>query len=108
MVFELIGVLGIALSAAAYVPQAVHIAREHCAAGISIRAWTMWLASGVLVGAVAVHRGDADFILLQVTSLSSAILILFLARKYRGSSCEEHSQLPSGPAAVIAPTVTQR
>ena len=91
--FEVLGVIGIALSAAAYVPQVVHLAREHCAAGVSSRAWTMWLASGVLVGALAVQRGDFVFMLLQGTSLSSASLILFLAHKYQGSVCQTHARV---------------
>jgi PQ loop repeat len=55
-VFELLGLTGIAISVAAYLPQVVHLAREHCSAGVSRRAWTMWLASSLLVGALAVHR----------------------------------------------------
>ena len=106
--FEVIGVIGIALSAAAYVPQAVHIAREHCAAGVSSRAWTMWLTSGVLVGALAVHRGDLVFILLQLSSLSSAIVILYLAYKYRGTVCEDHAHLGSASTSVIATSISQR
>ena len=42
-------VTGISIGAVAYLPQVVHLAREHCSAGISSRAWAMWLASAVLV-----------------------------------------------------------
>lgn len=91
--FEVLGVIGIALSVAAYVPQIVHIAREHCAAGVSNRAWTMWLGSGLLVGALAVQRGDLVFMLLQGTSFGSAVLILYFANKYRGQACETHARL---------------
>ena len=38
-VFELLGVAGIAISMLAYVPQVVHLGREHCSAGISRRRW---------------------------------------------------------------------
>ena len=105
--FELIGIVGIALSVAAYVPQAVHIAREHCAAGVSTRAWSMWLVSGALIGALAIHRGDVVFMLLQLTSLSSAILILFLARKYRGNVCDHHANTDLAPAGIISPPMPQ-
>ena len=91
--FEALGVIGITLSIAAYVPQVVHLAREHCSAGISSRSWAMWLTSGFLVGAVAVDRGDMVFILLQVSSLSAAGVILFLAHRYRGEACEGHAHL---------------
>lgn len=91
--FELVGVVGITLSVAAYVPQVVHLAREHCSAGISIRSWAMWLVSGLLVGALALHRRDVVFILLQLSTFTSAALILYLARRYQGEACEGHSHL---------------
>jgi hypothetical protein len=75
----------------AYVPQAVHLGREHCSAGVSRRAWAMWLVSSLLVGALAVHRRDLVFILLQVSSLASATVILILAQRYRGMVCEVHA-----------------
>ena len=78
----------------AYLPQVVHLWREHCSAGVSRRAWAMWLASSLLVGALAVHRGDPLFISLQLSSLASAAVILVLARKYRGLVCEVHAHSP--------------
>jgi hypothetical protein len=58
-VFEFLGIAGITISMVAYVPQVVHLGKEHCSAGISRRAWAMWLVVGsLLVGALAVHRGD--------------------------------------------------
>jgi lipid-A-disaccharide synthase-like uncharacterized protein len=90
---DVLGVIGIAISVAAYVPQVVHLAREHCSAGVSSRAWAMWLLSGLLVGFVAVQRGDVVFILLQLSSFSSAVMILLLARRYKGMACETHAHL---------------
>ena len=89
--FETIGIGGIAISVLAYVPQVVHLGKEHCSAGVSRRAWTMWLVSSLLVGAVAIDRGDPVFILLQVSSLTSAAIILVLARRYRGMVCAAHA-----------------
>ena len=34
----------------AHVPQVIHLGREHCSAGISRRAWAMWLVGSMLVG----------------------------------------------------------
>lgn len=90
--FEAIGVAGIAISVVAYVPQVLHLGREHCSAGVSTHAWWMWLAGGVLVGALAVHRGDPVFVLLQISNLTSAATILILARRYRGLLCESHAR----------------
>ncbi len=90
--FELVGIAGIAVSILAYLPQVVHLAREHCSAGVSGRAWTMWLASSLMVGAVALHRGDPVFILLQVSTLVSATVIVVLVHRYRGMVCLAHAQ----------------
>lgn len=91
--FEILGVIGIGISVAAYVPQVVHLGREHCSAGVSSRAWAMWLASAVLIGLLAMHRRDPVFILLQVSTLTSAAVILVLARRYKGMVCATHSHL---------------
>jgi uncharacterized protein with PQ loop repeat len=50
--FELLGVAGIIISVLAYLPQVIHLARQHCSAGVSGRAWSMWLASSIMVGAL--------------------------------------------------------
>ena len=99
-VFEVLGVAGIAISVVAYVPQVIHLAREHCSEGISRRAWGMWLASGLLIGALAVSRRDPVFILLQITNLTSTAVILFLSWRYRGMVCEAHAhaQVRAGSA----------
>lgn len=90
---EVIGVFGIAISVVAYVPQVIHLAREHCSAGVSSRAWEMWLLSGLLIGLVAVQRRDLVFILLQLSSFTSAAVILLLAHRYKGMACETHAHL---------------
>jgi lipid-A-disaccharide synthase-like uncharacterized protein len=89
-VFEILGAAGIAISMLAYLPQVVHLANEHCSAGVSSRAWVMWLVSSLLIGSLAVHRHDLLFLLLQTRSLTSAAAILYLGRKYRGLVCEAH------------------
>ena len=62
-------------------------------AGVSRRAWVMWLTSSLLVGALAVHRGDPIFIMLQAGSLTSATVILFQARRFRGLLCKVHARI---------------
>lgn len=89
-VFEALGMVGIGLSVLAYLPQVAHLVREHCSAGISSRAWTIWLASSLLVGALAVYRQDYVFISLAASSLLSSTAILVLARRYRNKACETH------------------
>jgi lipid-A-disaccharide synthase-like uncharacterized protein len=101
-VFEILGIAGIAISMLAYVPQVVHLVREQCSAGVSGRAWIMWVVSGLLVGALALHRRDPVFIMLQVTNLTSTAAIAFLAYRYRARMCDEHVPvaLRSGKRAV--------
>lgn len=99
-VFEILGMVGVGLSVIAYLPQMTNLAKEHCSAGISLRAWTMWLASSGLVGALAVYRGDYVFICLAATSLLSSTTVLLLARKYQGASCASHQ--PGDRPAVLS------
>jgi lipid-A-disaccharide synthase-like uncharacterized protein len=89
---ELLGIAGIAISMLAYVPQVVHLGRERCSAGVSRRAWAMWLLSSVLIGTLALYRRDPVFILLQLSTLTSAAIILYLATKYRGMVCAFHAR----------------
>jgi lipid-A-disaccharide synthase-like uncharacterized protein len=102
IVFEILGIAGIAISMLAYVPQVVHLGREHCSAGVSRRAWAMWVASSLLIGALALHRRDPVFIMLQVSTLASAVIILFLAYRYRGMACafHAHARRPASPAGL--------
>ena len=71
----------------------VHLARQHCSAGVSGRAWAMWLTSSLLIGALALHRQDPVFIALQASSLTSAAVIVLLTHRYRGMVCETHAHL---------------
>jgi lipid-A-disaccharide synthase-like uncharacterized protein len=51
----------------------------------------MWFASSVLIGTLALYRRDPVFVLLQVSTLTSAAIILYLASKYRGMVCAYHA-----------------
>jgi lipid-A-disaccharide synthase-like uncharacterized protein len=81
--FELLAVAGISIGVLAYVPQVVHLSREHCSAGVSARAWAMWLMSSLLIGALALHRQDPVFVALEASSLASAAMIVLLSHRYR-------------------------
>ena len=94
-VFQILGILGVAISVAAYVPQVVHLWREGCSAGVSSRAWAMWLISSVLILALALHQREPVFVALQVINLASIAVTLLLARKYRGMVCDFHAHLAS-------------
>jgi hypothetical protein len=60
----------------------------------------MWLLGSLLVGTLAVHRGDLVFMALQFSTLTSAAVILYLAQKYRGRVCEAHAAHPAAELTV--------
>jgi uncharacterized protein with PQ loop repeat len=95
--FEALGMAGIALSVIAYLPQMTHLAKEQCSAGVSIRAWRMWLASSILIGSLAVYRNDYVLIALAASSFGSSAIILFLAHRYWGMRCATHLPVSIDP-----------
>jgi hypothetical protein len=55
----------------------------------------MWFVGSLLVGTLAVHRGDFVFNALQLSTLTAAAIILFLAQRYHGMVCEPHAANPA-------------
>ncbi len=89
-VWEAIGFAGIALSAYAYFPQLRHLAVEHCSAGVSLRAWSLWVVAAILIGAQAVRSGNSVFIALQAMNLGASVAILALGKRFEGQVCASH------------------
>lgn len=96
----MIGIIGTALAASAYLPQIHHLIKEHCSAGISPFAFTLWfIASGLfLIRALTIH--DPIFTALLVVQCVCSGLILGFALKYRNQSCVEH-QLKTKSASGV-------
>lgn len=92
-VFELLGIAGISIGVLPTCPRWSHLWCEHCSAGVSARAWAMWLTSSLLISALALHRQDPVFIALQASSLASAAMIVLLTHRYRGMTCEAHAHV---------------
>lgn len=90
LIFEALGMVGIALSVVAYLPQVRHLVRNQCSAGVSSRAWSLWLASSLMVGALAIYRRDYVFVSLAASSLFFSAAILVLARRYKDMACSTH------------------
>ena len=88
---SVIGYLGTGLVIGAYAPQIWHLWTEHCSAGISERAYALWvLASAVFLGH-SVIIGDAVFMVTQLVNLLAMAIILVLARRFRHQICAEHA-----------------
>jgi lipid-A-disaccharide synthase-like uncharacterized protein len=78
-----------------YLPQILHLARERCSAGVSLVAWEIWLLSSFLVLAHAFEMFDPVFMTLQAVHIVAILLIIWLARRYRGMTCAFHRLLAS-------------
>lgn len=77
---------------AAYAPQIWHLYRERCSAGISVRAYALWIGGSLLFLAHATIIEDPVFTLVQVVSVLALSTIVVLARRYSGQVCEVHAQ----------------
>lgn len=92
---QILGFLGTALVIIAYIPQVSHLIKEHCSAGISLRAFGIWLAASLLLLTHALMIRDLIFITLQIFNLLLTGLICIYASKYRKGACQSHSYHPS-------------
>lgn len=93
-IFQLFGFIGTIIVAIAYLPQIIHLAKEHCSAGVSIRAWLLWLLASVLIFLHAFNIFDAVFMSLQIVNIVAIVLIILLAKRYKRMVCAIH-ELPS-------------
>lgn len=89
-IFEILGFVGIGISCFAYVPQIVHLTKEHCSAGVSVKAWLLWLSASLLMFLHAYSILDAVFITLQGANTVAIILIIVLSKRYQNMFCEAH------------------
>jgi hypothetical protein len=89
---ESLGYAGTAVMIAAYGPQIWHLYRERCSAGISVRAYALWIGGSILFLGHAANIEDDVFTLVQVVNLLALSTIVVLARRYSGQVCELHVQ----------------
>jgi uncharacterized protein with PQ loop repeat len=85
------GLLGVGISIVAYLPQIIHLIREHCSAGISRMAFALWLVSSCLVTFHAVVIIDVVFIVLGAVQITTSLLIYIFSTKYRDGVCASHA-----------------
>lgn len=71
-----LGSIGTFLILIAYIPQIRHIYKEHCAGGVSTKAWYVWLVGTLLIFTYAIDTKDPLFITIQVVNLVAVITIL--------------------------------
>lgn len=85
--------VGTGIVAAAYIPQIRHLIKEHCSAGISVRAYILWFLGALFFVAYAVMIRDAVFIIAQVLNLAAICAIVIYARRYKNGLCPLHRHL---------------
>lgn len=90
MSLEFLAFLGTALVAIAYIPQIVHLIAKHCAYGISIKAWLMWLFAGLLILPHTIVSGDNVFIFLISTQIVAVSFIVAFSYFHQEKVCQEH------------------
>ena len=87
---QILGFVGTVTVAIGYLPQIIHLARERCSAGVSVRAWQIWLLSSVLIFSHAFEVFDVVFMALQTVNSGAMVLIIYFATRYRGMTCATH------------------
>lgn len=88
---SVIGYMGTGLVIGAYAPQIWHLWTEHCSAGISERAYALWVLASALFLGHSVIIGDAVFMVTQLVNIVALAIILVLARRFRSQICAEHA-----------------
>ncbi len=87
---QLLGFLGTGLVAAAYIPQIHHLVKEHCSAGISMKAYVLWCIASALFLIHAAMIRDVVFVFVQIVNLAAIVAIVICVKKYERQMCLTH------------------
>src|ERR671914_758034 len=96
---SVIGYIGTGLVIGAYAPQIWHLWTEHCSAGISERAYAIWVLASALFLGHSIIIGDAVFMVTQLVNMVALAIIVAV------HSCETPrcGFMPRRGAALAAP-----
>ena len=81
-IIELLALVAGVIGILAYVPQIIHMIKEHSSKGISLGAWILWFVTGVIVLVYALDIKDIIFISIQALNLIAIFVVLVLTLKY--------------------------
>jgi uncharacterized protein with PQ loop repeat len=87
---QLPGLIGTLLVALAYIPQVYHLIKEHCSAGVSVKAYSLWFIASLLFLIHAVTIMDVVFIGVQFVNLAAICIIVICVKTYEKQACESH------------------
>ena len=90
MNLELLALIGTLLVAVAYIPQITHLIAKHCAYGISVKAWSMWLVATLLILPHTLTLGDPVFIFLILAHTIAISFIVVFSYFHQGKTCPQH------------------
>ena len=89
---SVMGYIGTGLVIGAYAPQISHLWTEHCSAGISERAYAIWVLASALFLSHSIVIGDTVFMVTQLVNLVALAIILVLVRRFRNQICAAHAR----------------
>lgn len=98
----LIALAGSLVSAAAYIPQILHLLRQHCVCGLSLKAWFAWLITTLLIVPHAVETEDTIFLVIQLMNALAIAFIFGFAFQHRNRLCRQHATSHQPPPGVSA------
>jgi len=84
------GFTGTGIVAVAYIPQIRHLIKEHCSAGISVRAYTLWFSASILFLIHAVRIKDVAFVFVQIVNLAAICAIVIYCKRFENQMCHTH------------------
>ena len=90
---QILGAVGTTFVIVGYVPQIGHLVRQHCTAGMSILAFSLWCVASLLFLIHAAAIGDAVFVVVQAVNFGAGALIVGLCTMYKGEVCPFHREL---------------
>ena len=73
-------------------PSDRHLWGEQCSAGISERAYALWVLSSALFLGHSIIIDDMVFMVTQLVNVIALAVILVLARRFRNQICAEHAR----------------
>lgn len=90
MSLETLAFVGTALVASAYIPQILHLITKHCAYGISVKAWFIWLFATLLILPHTLVVGDRVLIFLISAHIIAISFIVVFSYFHQAKICQEH------------------
>jgi uncharacterized protein with PQ loop repeat len=88
---NLLGLSGAIIAGLAYVPQIIHLIKEHCTSGLSRGAFALWWLSSILITINAVYIHSIVFIVLGVIQILATAIIFAYTSLYRHQACPFHA-----------------